>query len=452
MMFMESSNTIEEYNFDIRKHFNKENFFEYILTYSYKKKLLNKEDFEKIYYERIEILKNKLTYYTRNESSSVRIEALKSILKSIDYTIGIYLKTFNSIKLILNELKELSLKEMLLRGEAVIEKKISDSKILFHNIGKLNIENYTYDDTIDHGISEFFNEYEYKFTAHEAPGCIDYQLYFDDMNYTGIEYMYNYLINLSLENEFCNKFKIDEVNEVLKGYHEENKALLINVFELVLRNSLGVIICGRDLGSLNISELDREYIKSKLKKLALEELQNELVKTAEACCINLNIKNKNLLCYVRKAAFKFSSLLSINIKLNRLETVFVSFKSNDYHQIIYYTDGIKMSNSEFRKLNKKILGCTLVNEKIDLIKSGIKSLEDLTDMLGGDCLFKAEYIEYFKSLSQLEIIILLAYIKEVAAKKDYEKEWYVEFNIYISRLSKKEQKRLEELEKKIRFK
>lgn len=57
------------------------------------------------------------------------------------------------------------------------------------------------------------------FASHETPGCsIDYQLYIDTMNFMGIEYVYNYLYDLSLENEFCNKFNIDEINKLLKGY------------------------------------------------------------------------------------------------------------------------------------------------------------------------------------------------------------------------------------------
>ncbi len=38
------------------------------------------------------------------------------------------------------------------------------------------------------------------------------------MNFIGIEYVYNYLYDLSLENEFCNKFDIGEINKLLKGY------------------------------------------------------------------------------------------------------------------------------------------------------------------------------------------------------------------------------------------
>ncbi len=41
----------------------------------------------------MELLRVKLKYYTKDESSSVMVEVAESILQCIDYTIGIYLKT-----------------------------------------------------------------------------------------------------------------------------------------------------------------------------------------------------------------------------------------------------------------------------------------------------------------------------------------------------------------------
>lgn len=65
-----------------------------------------------------------------------------------------------------------------------------------------------------------------------------------------------------------------------------------------------------------------------------------------------------------------------------------------------------MINSEFKKLSEEIRECSLVEDKIALIKNNIKSLEDLVDMLNADCLFEDEYIMYFKSLSKIEIMLL----------------------------------------------
>lgn len=444
-------NNIQRYEYIVRDNLREECFFKDILVNCYEKKQLNDNILSKIYYERMELLKVKLKYYTKDESSSVMVETAESILECIDYTIGIYLKTIDSIELIVEELKHKSLSDMLKVGENLINKKILDSKKLLCEVNesKLKIDNYSYNDTIDYGIKLFFKEYNAFFKAHESPGSIDYQLCIDNMNYIGVEYIYNYLETLSLENEFCNKFNVGEIDKLLKGYNEKSELLLINIFELVLINSLGLIICDKYLGSLNINSLDRKHIKSKLERLSLEGLQEEMLKCAEICCKILDIKNKALKEYIKNSTLKITLLINQSIKLNRLETVFISFNENNDEKIIKYSDGKKMSDSKFKRLSEKIRECSLVRDKIELIKSNIKSLEDLIDILNADCLFENEYIMYFKSLSKMEIILLSKYTSELSFENEYEKEWYHEFNKYILNLSKEEQIEIKDLKEKI---
>ena len=271
------------------------------------------------------------------------------------------------------------------------------------------------------------------------------------MNYIGIEYINNYLETLTLENEFCYNFDICEINELLKGYDKNCELLLINIFELVLANSLGLIICGKSLKNLNINSIDRENIKNKLGKLSLEELQEALLKDAKRCCEILHIRNKVLVNYIRKSTIKITSLINKSIKLNKLETVFISFNEDNDNEFIEYVDGKKLSNSVFRKLSEKIRECSKVQEKVALIKNNIKSLEDLTDMLDAECLFEDEYLMCFKSLSQMEIILLSKYVSDISLESEYEKEWYVEFIKYISSLSEEEQVTIRKLKDRIQL-
>ncbi len=80
-----------------------------------------------------------------------------------------------------------------------------------------------------------------------------------------------------------------------------------------------------------------------------------------------------------------------------------------------------MANSKFKKLTEEIRECSLVEDKILLIKNNIKSLEDLVDMLNADCLFGDEYIAFFKSLSKMEIVLLSKYISDLSFEYEYEK-------------------------------
>lgn len=440
---MDNSKSIQRYSFSIDNSLSAEYFLKDILVTCYEKNLIDDEILSRVSYERLEVLKVQLKYYTKDESSSVMVEVAESLMEGIDYTIGFYLKTFDNPELIIEELKNTSLTYMLKMGQDLIKKKTVESKKLLEEIleNKLKVDNYSYNDTIDYGIPLFFKEYQDFFAAHETPGSIDYQLYMDNMNYIGIEYINNYLETLSLENEFCYNFDICEINELLKGYDKKCEVLLINIFEIVFTNSLGLIICGKSLKNLNINSMDREQIKNRLGNLSLEELEGAIVKYAERCCEILDIRNKRLENYIRKAAEKITLLIDNSIKLNKLEIVFLSFNENNDsdNEFIEYIDGKKLSNSVFRKLTEKIRECSLVQDKIELIKNNIKSLEDLTDMLDAECLFEDEYVMYFKSLSQMEIILLSKYVSDLNLENEYENEWYFEFNKYISSLREEEQ-------------
>lgn len=443
--------SIEKYSFFLEYNFSVDHFFKDVLVTCYEKKLLDDTILKWISYERLGLLKTQLKYYTKDESSSVMVEVAENLLEGIDYTIGFYLKTFDTVELMLKVLKNNTLSEMLKTGRDLIKETFDESKKLLEYIAKnkLKINNYSYDDTIDHGIPLFFKEYEYFFTPHEGSGSIDYQLYMDNWNYKGIEYIRNYLKILSLENEFCSYFDIYEINELLKGYDKRSEELLINVFELVLINSLGLIICDKSLNSLNLSNTDRELIKSKLAKISPEKLQEELLQYADTCCAILNIENKDLISYIKKSTIKLTDWLYESIKVNKLETVFISFKENIDEEFIEYIDGQKLSNAAFKNLSEKIRESSSMHDKIKLINNNIKSLEDLIDMLNAECIFEDEFMLLFKGLSKTYIILLAKHISDFSFNNEYEKEWYPEFKKYILSLSEEDQKSIGKFKERI---
>ncbi len=443
--------SIQKYDFSIKINFSAEYFFKDILITCHERKLLDDEILTRISYERLENLKMQLKYYTKDESSSVMVEIAEKLMQGIDYTIGIYLKTLDNIELVINELKNTSLFDMLKKGHDLIKEKVAYSEKLLETIqkNKLDVDNYSYNDTIDYGISIFFKEYNDFFEPHEVSGSVDYQLCMDNMNYKGIEYTSNYLETLNLENEFCYNFDIVEINKLLKGYDKKSELLLINIFELILINSLGLIACGKVPNNLNISSIDREYIKRSLEKLSLNELQEVLIKYGDSCCEILNIENDVLINYIRKAVVKITPAIYDSFKLNKLETVFISTDKNKNDEVIRYIDGKQLSNYAFRKLSEKIRDSSSTKDKLLLIKNNIKSLGDLTDMLNAECLFEDEFITYFKGLSKLEIILLARHISDSSMDNEYDKEWYLEFKKYISSLTEDEQMRIDELKEKI---
>lgn len=445
---MENREYIEVYNGigDI----NEEYFFIDFLSKCYEKGLLDDKGLNKIYDNRLELLKIQLKYYTKDESSSVMVELAEKILQGIDYAIGVYLKSLNNMNLMIEEVKKYCLDEMLKKGHEIIKERVINNKHLLNDINKskLNTSNYSYTDTIDCGIPLFFNEYDEFFTPHESPGSIDYQLCIDNMNLMGIEYIEKYLSTLNLENEFCCKFNSNEIKELLNGYDLNCDLLLINIFEIVLINAVGLIICDKTLSSLNINNIDRDYIKNKLCFLTLEDLKNELQEYAYKLVKILDITNRNLISYINKAILKLTPAIKNSVELDKLEKVFISYVEND-DEYIEYIDKEKMSNSKFKRITEKIRESSSVDEKITLIKNNIESLEDLIDMLDAECLFDKEFNIYFEGLSQFEIVLIFKYISDLSLDNIYDKEWYLIFNKYISKLSEKEQSSINQISEKV---
>lgn len=442
-------NMIEDYKKLLENSINEEFFFKDILVTLYEKCLIGEDVVSRINMERIAVLKEYLKYYTKDESSSVMEEDAEKILNGIDYTIGIYLKqsfaedrkcrkfeeTHRS--LLLDKLINEKLSYMVEKGHEIIKKKVLESRNLFVKIcsNKLKADNFSYHDTIDRGLGIFFKAYDDFFVPQEAPCSVDYQLCDDEITCVGVEYIEKYLSILNIENEFCRKFNISEINEVLKGYDSKCELLLINIFELVLLNSIGRIICGKNLASLNICESDRQNIYDRLNNLSADEISDYICKCSEKCFAVLDIQDKNEQQYILKASAKASEHIYNCIKINKLDRVFVSFRNNEDEAFIEFADKEKVSNSRFRKITEHIRNSLQTEDKIQYIRDNIKSLQDMVDMLEAECLFGNEYDIFFKSISDFERVLLLKHMQDYDLWDSCQKEWQELFKKYLCSLT-----------------
>ncbi len=105
------------------------------------------------------------------------------------------------------------------------------------------------------------------------------------------------------------------------------------------------------------------------------------------------------------------------------------------NQFIEYIDKPKLSNSKFRAITEKIRNSVETDNKIEIIKNNIESLQDIVDMLEADCLFESEYDKYFKTLSEIEVVLLFKHMKDFDLLNICEKEWQYKFKKYLSNLN-----------------
>ena len=445
-MSVHNSESIEKYNPIIIEKLSKDKFFKDFLEKSYENNLVDHELLQRINYERMKLLKQQLTYYTNNESSSVMVEVAEEIMKSIDFTIGFYLKSFDDIELIIEKLQHDCLEDIFKKGKNFIDIEVIKCKRLFDKVknNKLNITNYSYDDTIDYGLGVFFKKYDSRFAAHIAPCSVDYQLSIDFMDYIGVEYIKNYLTALYVENTFCSYFDINLIKTLLRSYDDQWESLLLNIFEIVLTNAIALSIVGKDIKGLNVADMDKEIIISRLQGLSLSEIIDIFILEGNNCCDLLKIEDKNIRLYIKETSIKIGKEITSKLRNKSLDKIIISFK--DIKENIKYIDGKKVTNSIFKAITEEIRDCININDKITLIKDNFKSIYDLIDMLEAECLFYDEYKMYFKTLSDIEIALLMK-----NAYEDSDKVWVKELKEFVHSLGREKVMEIERIKDEIQL-
>lgn len=347
------------------------------------------------------ILIDKYKKYTVNDHSSIPVEKAQQLMSSILYCINGYLKSLDKAIVSTDEYNNAVI--LYERGLELEKRNLSSAKKLFENI-KLNmqdIDNIYYQDTLSEGLESFFRNYDVLYAAHETPGSIDYQLALNIEDYTGIEYILEYLNRLYAENNFCSCFPANEIESLLRGYNADYKNIPLNIFEIVIRNVIGLEIISENIMQLSINDSQRSELYEALSMLEIDQIQEKMIVALNEILKFFEIDDKKQKSYMIRVAIELSHEIKHALSIKRLENIFV--KSN--HSIIQgqdsFIDGEMMELSSFRKLIEELKDCRHISDKIIMIKESVHSIRDLTDILD-TCIWENEYDKVFELLSDAE--------------------------------------------------
>lgn len=399
---------------------NSGNYLSLISEYGVQQGVLTEEELKNIQGRLWILLGNRTECFTMGDSSSVPIETAQELLKSICFSINLYLKSQGgSIYLLKNEDMEILLK----LGWAKIEAEIETGKELLSKAkaNALQIENISYNETLQ-GIGVFFKKYDYRFFAHEIPGDIDYQLCFAvNEELQGIEYINEYLYRLIIENEFCRRFDTEKIIKLLKSYCIDYKELLINIYEPIVTNAIGLSLIDGDVASLDINDFDRNRLICLFCSWPKEEAQEKLILASEKLCNLLKISDSAEKEYIKAAAENLLPRIEAVLPTNQLDGIFLSFSKLEQtnESEIQFVDGNMMDDEELRKLIDEINSCRYITDKIFIFKQQIHSLRDCIEILN-TCFWDNECIELYNALDKTELAVLLKYIIE---KKNESPDW-----------------------------
>lgn len=358
------------------------------------------DDLDIIRLKLLELLGKRIEKYTMGDSSSVPIEIGEELFKSICFSLRREIKDFSKILLIDNLEIEL---EKSWKG---FEKDIQRGKDLLENVIKedLGIENQSYEDTLME-IAVGFKKYDYKFLAHEIECSIDYQLANPiSEELMGIEYINMYLESLLIENKFCNKFQRENVEFLLENYCEDYKGLLINIFEPILINAIGLAILNENIFELEITNLQRRQLLNIFKNNCIEEV---IFNGAKKICDNLKIHKEKE--YIIKVILNIIPRVKEGVKNNNLDKIFLSFGKESLEEN-FFIDNEKMDNGKLRDLIDEINICKSVDDKLIIIREEIRSLEDFIEILN-NCIWENEIDEFIEKLEVNEKMLLEYYIE-----------------------------------------
>lgn len=436
-----------------------------LLKAGFSRGILSKDIIENIQMQIMNILKEIIMRYTKGESTSVTVETAEKLLNSICYSIDAYSISIDNPEECIAILKEKSIKEIYNGGIEIVTACVKESKLLYKKImpRKLKVPLMAYNDTLE-AILGLFDKYEIVFNAQDKIATIDYPLAFDDMNAKGIFYIKQYLETLELENEFCNLFDIEDITKTLNDYGKiyeiDYTQALINIFEVIINNSIFSAILGNSAKTLNITKFQYNVLNNKLKSLETHKISSFINEGIEKMIIDLQINVSKLIEYIYKYKTLFLQRILNALENDSLNNLVVIDKEEELNiNEILFEAGERIDDCSFRSLTNKIAKCRNGMEKIHLIKTNIHSVQDFIDILGADCLFDDEFGLLFNTLSDMELCVLgkVVFCEELRSgllnlssinlgNKD--SEWQIQYISFIQSLGKE---RIKEIEKLIKF-
>ena len=223
--------------------------------------------------------------YTAGDSSSLPVETARELYASI--RLCLRLDEPGRAK----ELLRGDIDEAYDQGLDALQHKIEYGKHLWLAVCEHmpEVENTSLSDTLK-GIGGFWAHYDFRFFAHQIPCDIDYHLSVPlPETLSGIDYINRYLESLAAENDLLLRFPKDAEAGVLRAYCPDPRGQLINLYEPIASNALGLRILGGGAGELCISESSCLRLEATFAALPEDGIESALRGAAAALSRDLGL-------------------------------------------------------------------------------------------------------------------------------------------------------------------
>lgn len=251
------------------------------------------------------------------ESSSLPAETAAALAESIRVTLGA--DRDPSIML------SADLDQRFRLGQHRLSQKMELSKQLWKTacLTLPEMENRSLTDTLQ-SIGGFWKRYDLHFFAQEVPCDIDYQLsqpVSETLN--GVDYVNEWLRRLCLEQKFLSRFDQSAARAVVARNCPDYRRLLINLFDPVAVNALGLALLGENPQLLSVSPPLRRKLEIRFAPLTASESDAALSSGAKTLCADLDIQNQQTVRYLNGLALGLRPRLRAALTGGTLEYVFL---------------------------------------------------------------------------------------------------------------------------------
>jgi len=426
--------------------------------------LISESALQDIQIQIMELLKDLIIKYTSSESSSIPTETAQNLLLSIFFCMDTFCISSPTPADCLDELMNRSMKEVCQEGLALVKSKVSEAKRLFGEVKSTRIKTslVAYNSTINEAIPGFFKNYDTAFNAHDTPASIDYPLADDVLDSTGVSYMLQYIERMKIENQFCQRFAEEAIDQLMENYgrvyHIHYPDFLINIFEVVLTNAIFSVMLGEKAANLTIRQSQIVLLRERLKGLESSEAASLLRSAVERTVGELGITDPKIRAYALHCGENLLPRLINAVQQDTLQRLAIPVMGAEPEPEVLFVLGENMDNEAFRRLVEDLLECRNPAEKAQMFLSRVRSLIDFIDIFEADCLFDDDYPALFDLLSDIELSILARIIfadklrdqpeqfllsQAISDIPSSEREWVNQLIGFLQQLSKGRQQAIE---------
>ena len=269
----------------------------------------------------LRLLERRAAIFTMGDSSSVPTHVAADLLRSICFVLGIDPEE----RTVPEHLLRVDLEQEYRRRLDELGRRVDAAEQLWRDVVAEMplIPNIALRDTLKE-IGEFFKHYDYRSMAHEIPCSIDYPLCHPvPASLPGVDYIAEYLRRLLIEAESLQRFEIADCERVLASASPDYIELLVNLYEPVATNAIGLAVLGEEPRGLAIGDEQRDEIAARLRPLGQAGRERALREAALVACGSLGIERTEACEYLDAVVPELLPRIGVGLAHGDLRGVFV---------------------------------------------------------------------------------------------------------------------------------